>query len=107
MAPDSLTIYGLNMESKKLYDKQAGVQPALIPLNPSAENCSFIIMINGTTDTLTFGYNSYPHLLSKECGYTFYHELKSRFNTNNIIDTVVIATQKITTDNAENLRIYY
>lgn len=107
-APDSLTVYGLNMESNKLYNKAVKVQPALFPLNSATTNCVFIIKINGITDTLEFRYNSYPHLVSKECGYTFYHKLDTdRVFTKHAIDNIYISKRNITTINEENIRISY
>jgi hypothetical protein len=109
LAPDSLTIYGLNMETNKLYDKSKSITIALLPLNASESHSTFIIKINGITDTLEFWYTSYPHLVSKECGYTFYHNLipDSTFYSNNIIDYVDIRNNNITTLNEENIRIFY
>ncbi|TAL78304.1 MAG: hypothetical protein EPN88_02255 [Bacteroidetes bacterium] len=106
-SPDSLTMYGLNMETSKLYDKTLNVQPAHIPLNASATYCTYIIRIDGLTDTLKFWYNSYPHLISKECGYTYYHTLDSLTFTNHLIDTVLIRNKRVTTINEENIRIFY
>ncbi|MFA5819473.1 MAG: DUF6452 family protein [Bacteroidales bacterium] len=108
-APDSLTVYGLNMETNKLYDKTKNVQIALLPLNASTANCVYITKINGITDTLEFRYSSYPHLVSKECGYTFYHNLisDSLTYTTNAIDSIYIKKNTITTFNEENIRIFY
>ncbi len=107
LAPDSLTLYGLDMESNKLYNKTASVQPALLPLNAATGNCTFIIRINGVSDTIALWYSSYPHLISRECGYTFYHILNSLSVTDNIIDTIIIRNNNITTINEENVRIFY
>ncbi len=41
LAPDSVTIYGLDMVSNKLYNKTKKVATALLPLNPSAESVHF------------------------------------------------------------------
>ena len=107
-APDSLTVYGLNMETNKLYNKAGKVQPALFPLNSATNKCVFIIKINGITDTVEFRYSSYPHLVSKECGYTFYHNLDTdRIFTKNAILNINISKRNITTINEENIRIYY
>lgn len=106
-APDSLTMYGLDLDTNKLYNKTLNVQPALIPLNASTDSCTYIMRMNGITDTLKFWYNSYPHLISKECGYTFYHVLDSLAFTNHLIDTIIIRNRIITTINEENLRIFY
>jgi hypothetical protein len=105
-APDSLTLYGLGKDTTR-YMKATGIQPALIPLNASAENCTFIIRINGVTDTISFLYTSYPHLISKECGYTFYHSLDSVYTTKNIIDTILLKERSVTTLNVQNILIYY
>lgn len=107
LAPDSLTLYGIDRDTSKIYNKASSIKQALIPLNSSAASCGFIIRINGVTDTLTVWYSTYPHLLSQVCGYTFYHTLDSVEVTKNIIDTVTIRLNSVTTINAENIRIYY
>jgi hypothetical protein len=106
-APDSLTLYGLNNDSM-IYNKSSGIQPALIPLNSSTESCKFIIEINGITDTIEFHYSSYPHLISKECGYTFYHQLDTapKHTYHNIKD-IYTGNKTITNLNVENIRIFY
>lgn len=107
VAPDSLTLFGLGMETNKLYEKARGVQPALLPLDPAAENSIFIISINGITDTISLTYNSFPHLISKECGYSFYHKIDTPSGTNHAIGKIRIMNRNITTLNEENIRIYY
>ncbi|MEI6048563.1 MAG: DUF6452 family protein [Bacteroidota bacterium] len=107
-APDSLTIYGMNMETNKLYNKVLKVQPALIPLKSSKDTCIFIIKINGIADTLELRYSSYPHLVSKECGYTFYHRLDTELiYTYHAIKNIYTGNSAITTLNEENIRIFY
>ena len=105
--PDSLTLYGMNMDSLKLYDRKAGVKPALFPLDASSDICSFVLMINGIADTIQFRYTTYPHLLSVECGYTFYHNIDTLYYTKNNIDHIYINKKNITTANEENIRIFY
>lgn len=108
VAPDSLTLIGQG-QTTKIYDKAGDVQPALLPLNASAVSCTYIIRINGLNDTIQFLYSSFPHLISKECGYTFYHTLDSYpcAYTQNNIDTILIINHAITTANEENIRIFY
>lgn len=106
-APDSLTIYGLNRDSAKIYNKAAKVQPALFPLDASTGSCTFIVKINGITDTITFNYTSYPHLISKECGYTFFFNIDTPVYSKNNIDFIYTVQKNITTANVENLRIFY
>ena len=107
-APDSVTLYGLNIDTTRLYSNTTGVSTALIPLDASSGSSVFIIEINGVTDTIEFRYSSYPHLISKECGYTFYHQLDSepRHTFNSIID-IYAGSKTITNENGENIRIFY
>jgi hypothetical protein len=106
-APDTLTLYGLNQDSI-IYNKKTGVQVALIPLNSSKESCTFVLEINKITDTIEFRYSSYPHLISKECGYTYYHYLDSLPNfTIHGIKRIEFGSKTVTNLNVENLRIYY
>ena len=102
-APANLTLIGLN-KTDTLYNKDSGIQPALFPLDASNDTCTFIIRINEITDTLQFIYSSYPHLISKECGYTFYHRLDT-FISSNIY--IYKSSNNITTSNEENIRIFY
>jgi Family of unknown function (DUF6452) len=109
LAPDSLTVYGVSMEKDTLYKKATGVTIAHLPLNAGTHECSFVLKINGITDTVTFKYNTYPYLVSKECGFTFYHDLypDSLVYTRHTIDTIYIRKNVITTLNEENIRIFY
>lgn len=104
--PDSLTLYGEGM-ALKIYDKATITQPALIPLNDSADYAKFIIEINGVTDTIEFVYWSYPHLISKECGYSMFHTLDTVIFTKNKIVSLDRVNPDVTTQNVENLQIYY
>ncbi len=106
-APDSVTLFGEGMEAAPLYVKARNVQPALFPLDASAASCTFIIRINGVTDTIRIVYTSRPALVSKECGYTFYHTVGDISATRNIIDNIIIRNRNITTVNEENIRIFY
>jgi hypothetical protein len=107
IAPDSITLYGSDLGSDTIYNKKTNVVKVLFPLNPVAESCSFIIRINGITDTITFEYTSYPHLISKACGYTYYFTIQKPKTTSNIIKKVTLTKNTITTMNEENIRIYY
>lgn len=104
--PDSLTVYGSGLDTK-LYNRESNVQQAHLPLNASDASCTFIIRINGIDDTLVLSYSSYPHLVSKECGYTFFHKLGSITYTTNMIDYIYTGKTDITTVNEENIRIFY
>jgi hypothetical protein len=106
-APDSLSLYAPGLESNMFYKSQKSISKAMLPLDASKELCSLIMKINGVEDTLTLWYSTYPHLISKECGYTFYHTIDSLHHTNHIIDRISLTKNTITTLLEENLRIYY
>jgi hypothetical protein len=107
-APDSITLYGMGRDTSLIYNKAANISTALIPLNSAAEVAIFIIKINDKTDTLEFHYTNYPHLISKECGYTYYHHLDTEpAHSNHSIIEIYTANSTITNENGENLRIFY
>jgi len=107
LAPDSVTLYGVNMDTLKIYDKSVDLKSAEFPLYAAATTCKFIIRVNGINDTIDFSYSSNTHLLSKECGYTFFFNLDTTIHSINIIDSISIEKKTITTFNEENMRIFY
>lgn len=107
IAPDTITVYGLGMESEPLYLKAANKKDLLLPLNPANGSSAFIITANGITDTITVVYSSFPHLISKECGYTMYNTIEKCSSTHNLIDTVFIQNPNVTTKYNENIRIFF
>lgn len=106
-APDSVTLYGAGKKGSYIYREASGKQVIFLPLDASSGECSFVIGINGIYDTLEFTYSTYPHLLSKECGYTFFHDILECNFSVNIIDTVIIRNKRVTNRNEENIRIFY
>ncbi len=106
-SPDSLSIYGGANDTTLIYNRSQKVERALLPLDASETECSFVVEINGVTDTITFTYNSYPHLISKECGYTYYYTIEDPLFTGNIIDKITVTKNTVTTLAEENIRIYY
>jgi hypothetical protein len=107
LTPDSLTLYGLNMDTSKIYNKLLQPKSAQFPLYAADTIVKFLIRINGTNDTIEFRYSSYLHLISKECGYTYYYNIDTAFHSFNIIDSLSFSNKTITTLSEENLRIYY
>lgn len=105
--PDSLTIYGSGMDTTFIYEKARGIRVANLPLNVSAQSSVFVVTINTLTDTLTILHTSYPHLISQECGYTWYHNIEEPSFTGNAIDSIHSPKRVITTFNEENIRIYF
>lgn len=106
-APDSITIYGIGRDANTIYKKSRNVSQALMPLDASSGGCGFVIKINGVNDTISFTYSTYLHMLSKECGYTYYHTIENPVYTTNIIDSLAVNKNTITSLSEENIRIYY
>jgi hypothetical protein len=106
-APDSITVYGIGKESNKLYSKSLNVKTIKLPLDASSGSCGFVMKINVGTDTLKLNYSSYPHLISKECGITFFYALDSLRVNGTAVDTIIVMNKNITTFNGENIRILY
>ncbi len=107
VAPDSLSLYGMNRDSI-IYNKAADLALALIPLNDTAQSSAFVIKINGITDTIEFRYSSYPHLISKECGYTYYHHLDTvPIFTKHKITDIILENATVTNQKIENITIKY
>lgn len=106
-APDSITVFGIGRDTARLYSKALNTSSINLPLDASSESCRFIIKINNVTDSVKFIYSSYPHLISKECGITFFYKLDSLRAGGSAIDTILIFNKNITTFNGENIRIIY
>ncbi len=106
-APDSVTLFGLNMDTLKIYDATKDLKSAEFPLYAADQTRTFVIGINDLVDTIEFRYSSYTHFISKECGYTYYYNLDTVFHSFNIIDSITFTKKNITTLYEENIRIYY
>lgn len=106
-APDSLSLWGSGRDTSKLYNGQKSLKQAILPLDDSSEKCTFVIIINDVRDTINIWYSTFPHLISKDCGYTFYHDIDSVHTTIHKILSISINKNSVTTVNEENLRIYY
>lgn len=106
VSPDSVSLYGLGMETDKIYSKTLKPQLIKIPLDAGKEKAVFILKVNSTIDTVTVVYTNYPHLISKECGFTYFHVLDTIYGTVPGVD-YFIRNKNITTFNEENIRIFY
>jgi hypothetical protein len=106
-APDSLTLFGVGMDTNFIYKKSLNIKKAEFPLNVQDTVSRFVVRINGVDDTMIYKYTSYIHLISKDCGYTYYFTLDSISFTKNNIDSVAVVKNTVTTLDEENIRIYY
>jgi hypothetical protein len=104
--PDSVTLYGMGRDTAKIYSKATNTQIIKIPLDAASDTSRFILKINTVVDTVTVVYTSYTHLVSKECGFTFYHVLDTIYGTTAGINFIKF-NKNVTTLNEENIRIFY
>ncbi|MBE0673191.1 MAG: hypothetical protein IH591_00880 [Bacteroidales bacterium] len=107
ISPDSVTVFGAGSVNDTLWFSQKNIKSVNIYLDPSSPSCSYVFIINGIQDTITFNYSSFPHLISKECGYSMFHTVETCTSTKNIIDTVIIRNRNITIPYEENIRIFF
>jgi len=104
---DSVTLYGAGRDTSKIYDAATGISSIAIPLDAGSDSSSFVIKIDTLTDVITFYYSRYTHLISKECGYTFYYNLTKPVKHSLPLPDFLIINTDITTGNAENIRIFF
>jgi hypothetical protein len=106
-APDSLTIFGSGRDTNFIYRRSRNITVARFPLDNIAGSSTFVIIFNNIADTITFRHTSYPHLISRECGYTWFHDAQPPEWTTNAIDSVWFRFGLVTNDEEENIRIFY
>jgi hypothetical protein len=106
-SPDSVSLYGVGLDSVKIYKKAVSPTTIEFPLYYDSVSCKFVIRINGVNDTMEYRYSGELHLLSKECGYSYFFNIDTVTYTKNIIDSVSILKKTVTTSDEENIRIFY
>ena len=107
LTADSVTLFALGRDTSKIYSQTTGLHLINIPLDPSSDSCRFYIKINQITDTITFYYTTYAHIVSKECGYTYYYRLTNPVRHDKLLPDYNTINAEITTINEENIRIFY
>lgn len=105
--PDSISLYGIADDTVWVYKKALNLKKAEFPLFAGDTACTFVLRINGTDDTMKFSYKSYTRLLSKECGFTYFFTTDTIYYTTHNIDSISFLKNTVTTENEENLRIFY
>jgi predicted nucleic-acid-binding Zn-ribbon protein len=66
-------------------------------LNPDNDSTQYIFYPNlALFDTFKFHYESYPHFISNDCGYTYFYKLKKVSHTTRFIDSVLISNPEVT-----------
>ncbi len=103
---DDLTVWGIGREDSLIYNQANSVGSLILPLSQSADTTGFILSLGTETDTITFLYSRELHLVSMECGFTTYYYIERIDNTSNVIDSIRVINEKVTTADDENIQIY-
>lgn len=105
----ALTMYGIGREDSLLADKEP-ISSVYVPLKQTLDSTSFYICPDSTLstgDTLTVKYRRERHFVSAGCGFTTFYTLDTVYATRHYIDSIILQTPTINTNNAKNLKIYY
>ena len=104
--PTNLTVTALGIDTI-LYNKVSNCSYVDLPLNPSAQSCSFAFQFDTISDEVIFTYTATPTLLSKGCGYSFEYEIISVTHSDSIIKRIDVKNNNVTASNEENISIHY
>lgn len=90
------------------YDASLGKTQSLsFPLSPSSDTTQVIIKFNETiADTLSFFYTRNLTMVSHECGFVYYYDLKSTETTTHQIKSVWVSKALVEYGTVENIKIY-
>jgi hypothetical protein len=103
---DGLTVYGLERQDSLLYSSR-NLRSVNLPLNGLLRESAFVMVFGETADTVWLSYDVVPWFLSEECGFILNFELLGARHTINMIDSVVIIINEISTFDDTNIRIYH
>lgn len=103
----SIKITGMTPTDTIVLVNESSVATFSLPLNPDEQEVTLYITLNQVNDTAKLVYDTYPHLVSSGCGYTFYFDITSLATTHNIIDSLIIENKSVTLDGKRNLRLFY
>jgi hypothetical protein len=109
---DSLTIYGLGNDSI-IYDNRSGVGQIELPLNASLDSCAFVFKLPRVAglsappnDTVWFIYERKPILISMDCGFSSFFEIKMVKYTRYRIDSLSIEDPNVINNINEHIKIF-
>lgn len=105
LSVDSLTIYGLGVDSI-LYKNKKKVSSVQLPLNLFAGESSFVLICNDTYDTLTVRHTNKNKFLSLECGNIRVHHIDSAIATGHFFPRATIINPDVNTDDETNIQLH-
>lgn len=102
-----LSVVGIGVPGDSNLVTGATASQVELPLRATSGSTSFSLSIDSVgTDTLTLSYTAVPTFVSKECGATYFYDIKGVTVTHNFIDSVTVLTPTITNTAQTNLKIY-
>ncbi len=104
---DSLRVRGVSATDTVEFVDERNATSFSLPLDPASDLSLFYITVNGIHDTAVIYYTRLPHLVSPECGYTFFNTVTGVSTTHNIIDTLIIENSKVDLDGKKNLHLFF
>lgn len=112
LAFDSLKVQGIGNDSI-IYDYRYDVSRIELPLNSNAESSAFLIyypappeIAHLVVDTLRLFYEVKPTLISMECGFVSFFELKEVRHSRMMIDSISIEETSIINNFDEHIKIF-
>jgi hypothetical protein len=109
---DSLKVQGVGNDSI-VYDYLYNVSRIELPLNSNAESSAFLIyypappeIAHLVVDTIRFYYEVKPTLISMECGFVSFFELKEVRHSRMMIDSISIEETSIINNFDEHIKIF-
>lgn len=110
---DTLSVQGVGLDSL-LYKDAARKDSVKLPLNKLSDLSEFVFTINDTVlnrifkDTISVYYENHEDYLSFECGVlnTFTIDSIRTKATRHYIDSIVVNSKEVNTNNVENIKIY-
>jgi len=108
---DSLTVFGLGNDSL-IYNNRFSVSQIELPLDSQRDSCAFIFVfpqdpsLSLQHDTIWFYYQRKPTLISMECGFSTFYELKEVASSQNKIDSLSLDNVNIRNTLDEHIKIF-
>ncbi len=103
---DSLRVFALEKSDQPIHDTLRFVSVIELPLNPSADSCGFVLDFFHLTDTIWLTYERETHLISVECGFTMFFDIKETIYSTNHIISLEESTTYVTSDLDEHLKVF-
>lgn len=103
---DSLRVFSLEQADVPVHEHLNSVSVLELPLNPTADNCAFVIDFYPITDTIWITYQRETQFISVACGFTMFFELTGINHTNNHIVAIEEANTYVTNTLDEHLKVF-